>query len=253
MYRCWALFFLAVLGTFTGLATAAETGRLGLDARQMVVCIAPDTASSEGTLQRYQRDAAGKWQKVGRPWPVLFGRKGLAWGRGLHPPQPGLQKQTNDKRNPMGLFKLGLALGDAPQPPAGKGWPYHQVTDRDAWIDDEKLGLPYNHLYTLPAGEPYPVWWDKERMHLGDVAYQWLVLVEHNYDNPDPKAGNSIFLHVRRGVHYRTAGCTTMQKENLEGLLAWLDPAANPMLAELTKADYARFWKAWNLPPPDKD
>jgi len=229
-------------------------GRLGLDAKQMIICLADEASSFEGTLQLFHRDASGQWQADGDPWPVLFGRGGLAWGRGLHPPQAGPQKKTNDRKNPAGLFKLGFALGYAPSLPSGaQGWPYHQVTDRDAWIDDPKLAaLGYNHLYTLPPDAPYPPWWEEEKLHLGDAAYEWMVLIEHNYTGPDPGAGNLIFFHVRRGEHYRTAGCTTMKKEDLEHMLRWLKPGSNAMLAELTRADYARLWKEWHLPPPEK-
>ena len=251
MYRSMAVFFVA-LGCLLTSAGAAEDGRLGLEARQMIVCLAPEATSSGGTLQLFHRDASGAWQTDGEPWPVLFGKGGLAWGRGLNPPQPGPQKRDGDHKNPAGLFKIGFVLGYAAGLPEGaKGWPYHQVTDRDAWIDDPKLSpLPYNHLYTLPPGAPFPAWWNKEHLHLGDAAYQWLVLIEHNYEEPVPGAGNEIFFHVRRGEHYRTAGCTTMELDHLERLIRWLEPGSNAMLAELTRADYARVWRDWHLPPP---
>jgi L,D-peptidoglycan transpeptidase YkuD (ErfK/YbiS/YcfS/YnhG family) len=252
MYRRMAFFFCAWL--LCNMPSLADDSKLGLDAKQMVVCLAPDQASSEGTLQLFHRDDSGQWQPDSQPWPVMFARGGLAWGRGINPPQPGPQKETNDHRNPAGLFKIGVVLGYAPALPAGaKAWPYHQVTDRDAWIDDPKLtDLTYNHLYTLPPGAPFPDWWEKEKLHLGDFAYEWMVLIEHNYDHPDPKAGNLIFFHIRRGEHYRTAGCTTMEKSNLEHLVKWLEPGSNAMMVELTRADYARFWKDWHLPPADK-
>jgi len=251
MYRSMSVFFVILAFLLTQVAPADEP-RLGLEAKQMIVCLAPDASSSEGTLQLFHRDDSGQWQADGKPWPVLFGRGGLAWGRGISPPQPGPQKMGGDHRNPAGLFKIGFVMGYAPTLPDGaKNWPYHQVTDRDAWIDDPTLTqLTYNHLYTLPPGAPLPDWWEKEHMHLGDSAYQWLVLIEHNYDDPDPKAGNEIFFHVRRGEHYRTAGCTTMELDNLERLIKWLEPGSNAMLAELTRADYARLWQAWHLPPP---
>jgi len=253
MYRSIAVFFI-ILASLASHAARADESRLGLDAKQMIVCLAPDATSSEGTLQLFHRDNSGQWQPDGKPWPVLFGKSGLAWGRGLNPPQPGPQKADGDHKNPAGLFRIGLVLGYAPKLPDGAhDWPYHQVTDRDAWIDDPKLpDLPYNHLYTLPPAAPLPPWWEKEHMHLGDDAYRWLVLIEHNYDNPDPTAGNEIFFHIRRGEHYRTAGCTTMELDNLEHLIQWLQPGSNAMLAELTRADYARLWQAWHLPPPAK-
>ena len=255
MYRSMAVFFVAlILGSLPIGIAVADDSRLGLDAKQMIVCLAPDATSSEGTLQLYHRDASGQWQPDGKPWPVLFGKGGLAWGRGLNPPQPGPQKRDGDHKNPAGLFKIGTIYGYAPKLPDGaKDWPYHQVTDRDAWIDDPKLSqFTYNHLYTLPPGAPLPAWWDAEHMHLGDAAYEWLVLIEHNYDDPLPNAGNEIFFHVRRGEHYRTAGCTTMELDHLERLIKWLQPGSNAMLVELTRADYARLWKDWHLPPPEE-
>jgi hypothetical protein len=175
----------------------------------------------------------------------------LAWGRGLNPPQPGPRKKTDDHRNPAGLFLLGPVLGYAPTLPEGsQGWPYHQVTDRDAWIDDPHLP-GYNHLYTLPPGAPFPDWWGREHLKLGDFAYEWLVVIEHNYNPPqEDDGGNAIFFHVRRGEHYRTAGCTTMERDRLMRLVKWLKPGSHAMMVELTQADYARLWKPWGLPPP---
>ena len=250
MYRSIA-FFTAVagLGGLAILPSRADAERLGLDAGQMVVCIAPEESSYEGSLQLFHRDAAGDWQADGDRWPVLFARGGLAWGRGINPPQPGPQKQANDHRNPAGLFKIGFALGYAPKLPAGShGWPYHQVTDRDAWIDDPSLP-GYNHLYTLQPDAPLPPWWEKEHLHLGDNAYEWMLVIEHNYDQVLPSAGNEIFFHVRRGEHYRTAGCTTMSRDDLIRMIAWLQPGSNAMVAELSRADYARVWRSWHLPP----
>ncbi|MCE0483928.1 MAG: L,D-transpeptidase family protein [Methylacidiphilales bacterium] len=247
-----AVFFVFfLLGCWRG---EAEASGLGQDTKQMVVCLADRNDSWAGTLQLFHRNTAGEWVADGDQWPVLFAKGGLAWGRGLNPPQAGPQKRTNDHRNPAGLFKIGMVLGYAPTLPEGaKGWPYHQVTNHDAWIDDPKLAnLGYNHLYTLPPGAPFPDWWEKEKMHLGDAAYEWLVLIEHNYDAPVPEAGNEIFFHVRRGEHYRTAGCTTMKREDLERLVKWLEPGSNAMMVELSRADYARVWKDWHLPPPDK-
>ncbi len=227
---------------------------------QVILCLAPTVTSSEGSLQRYSRGADGQWHSVGGAWPVLFGRKGLAWGQGLQPSMPGDVKLKNDGKSPLGVFKIGTVLGYGTALPSGNhGWPYHQVTDRDAWMDDETIidfsyatdGDPYgkyNHLYTLKPGQPKPDWWSKEQMHLGDFAYTWLVLIEHNYDHPNPAYGNEIFFHIRRGEHYRTAGCTTMEQSRLETLVSWLKPEGHPLLVQLTTADYQKYRSAWHLP-----
>jgi hypothetical protein len=250
MGRSTAFFtiFAFVMASFA----ACARGDLAGDAKQIVVCVAPDASSSEGTLQLFSRDDQGEWRSDSGRWAVMFARGGLAWGRGLQPEQPGPQKRTDDHRNPAGLFKLGTVLGYASKLPDGSaGWTYHQVTERDAWIDDPNLP-DFNHLVTLPAGGTPPAWWEREHMHLGDFAYEWMVVIEANYDSPVGDAGNSIFFHIRRGEHYRTAGCTTMAKDDLVRLIKWLKPGSNAMMVELTKTDYQRFWQKWTLPPADK-
>ena len=150
--------------------------------------------------------AAENGSRMARLGRCFLPREGSPGAGGVNPPQPGPQKISNDHRNPEGLFKVGFALGYAAKLPAGAaGWPYHQVTDRDAWIDDATLP-GYNHLYTLKRGAPHPPWWDRERLHLGDDAYQWMLVIEHNYDGAVPGDGTEIFFHIRRGEHYRTAG-----------------------------------------------
>jgi L,D-peptidoglycan transpeptidase YkuD (ErfK/YbiS/YcfS/YnhG family) len=244
-------FFAIFLFVILTVRAPAAPEELTAPARQLIVCIAPASASFEGTLQLFQRDAAGTWKSDSDRWPVLFARRGLAWGRGINPPQPGPQKRTGDHRNPAGIFRLGPVLGYAPSLPEGAaGWPYHQVTARDAWIDDPALP-DFNHLVTLPPGAPVPDWWARERMHLGDPAYQWMVVIEHNYNDAQDDDGNSIFFHVRRGEHYRTSGCTTMAQDNLVRLIKWLQPGSNAMMVELTRADYARLGPAWGLPPAE--
>ncbi len=161
MGRSMAFFGFFAFVILTGLVRA-EGGSFAGAASQIVICIAPETSSYEGTLQLFSRDAQGRWKSDSDRRPVLFAPRGLAWGRGVHPPQAGPQKRTGDHRNPAGLFKLGAVVGYAPTLPDGAhGWLYHQVTERDAWIDDPSVGPEYNHLYTLPGGAPLPSWWER--------------------------------------------------------------------------------------------
>lgn len=218
---------------------------------QLLLSIAPDADASRAVLQRYIRPATGApWTPVGLSIPVLLGKHGLAWGRGLHAPQPGLQKQEGDGRSPAGRFAIGLILGDAPHLPPGAKWTaYVPKTERTAWIDDPAIPGHYNQLYLLPAGETPPPWFEKERVRLNDPAHEWEVLIEHNYPDAEPGAGSAIFFHVRRGEDRPSSGCTVMARDDLRDLVLWLDPAAHPQLVQLTAADYARLAAAWDLPP----
>jgi hypothetical protein len=72
MYRSMALFFTGLfLGVIAIESAQADGGRLGLDAKQMIVCLAANSSSFEGTLQL----VATGWRAVaGFVWP---GRPGL--------------------------------------------------------------------------------------------------------------------------------------------------------------------------------
>ena len=56
--------------------------RVNLSVSQLIIGLAPTWDSMNGQLQRFDRNAEG-WRAAGPPVPVLFGKSGLAWGRGL--------------------------------------------------------------------------------------------------------------------------------------------------------------------------
>src|SRR5688500_5136829 len=135
------------------LLTAATAGAAPLDSevRQLVVSIAPDWNSTTGRLQRFDR-APGGWKPVGSVIPVLYGRSGLAWGRGVAGgDEPGAKKVERDGRAPAGIFRIGKIYTYDSSLPKGADYPFHQVTTADAWVDDP--GLPeYNrHVRIDPA------------------------------------------------------------------------------------------------------
>src|SRR3978361_1294963 len=111
----------------------------GREVRQLILSVAPAWSANQGTLQRFERDPDGHWSKVGEAVPVLYGKQGLAWGRGARGgDQPGLHKREGDGRTPAGAFTLGAIYGNDPRLPDGADFPYHQVTAIDAWPDDPK-------------------------------------------------------------------------------------------------------------------
>ncbi|CAB4244273.1 conserved protein of unknown function [Methylacidimicrobium sp. AP8] len=220
---------------------------------QRVIVLVPEAASWQGRLSRWQRTLpGGRWQQKGEAIPVLLGRNGVAWGIGLHPPQPGLQKEEGDGRTPAGRFRIGLVLGTAPSLPAGAKWKlYHRKSERDAWIENPELPH-YNHLVTVPAAEDPPEWFAQERLRIEDPVLEWMIAVEHNYPDSRPGAGSAIFLHGRYGERVPTSGCLALRKEEIVELLRWLDPRGRPELVVLTREDYLRLWSAWRLPRPER-
>ena len=220
--------------------------------RQVIVSQAATWDSNTATMQCYQRaSASAPWQAVfEKPVPVLLGRKGLAWGRGVfNPPQNGIPaKVEKDWRAPAGVFQLGSLFGYAATPPGGSRWPYFQVGPWDAYVDDSTLPEYYNRHIRIDPRQGIPPWFEKQKMRLGDSAYKWMLEIRHNQHPAAPGYGSAIFFHVRRGPDKPSAGCTTMAEADLTRLLRWLDPAASPHYVLLPRADYAALRGTWGLP-----
>jgi L,D-peptidoglycan transpeptidase YkuD (ErfK/YbiS/YcfS/YnhG family) len=230
------------------IASSARAAVVPNDCQQLIVGVAPDWNSLRGTLQCFERASTGPWQPVGPPFSVLFGKKGLAWGRGLAGQnEEGLRKTERDGRAPAGVFRIGKIYTYDPALPAGADFPFHQVSKADAWIDDPARP-DYNQFVTIDNPEHPPPWFAKEKMRHNDFAYRWLVEIRHNSDPPLPNEGSAIFFHIRRGLSRPSAGCTTMAESDLIRLITWLRADRQPCYVLLPRSVYAEKEKAWNLP-----
>ncbi|MBV9008527.1 MAG: L,D-transpeptidase family protein [Verrucomicrobia bacterium] len=236
-----ALFFLA--------ASSARAAALPDDCGQLIVGLAPDWNSMRGQLFLLEK-SDGKWTKTLGPEPVLFGKNGLAWGRGIAgQDEQGLHKRERDGRAPAGIFRIGKIYTYDAQLPPGSDYPFHQVTDGDIWSDDPRSPNYNRHVVIDPRNPPDN--YSHEKMRPGDFAYHWLIEIRHNSDPPVPGDGSAIFFHIRRGVDRPTTGCTTMAEENLVRVIKWLREAKHPCYALLPEAEYRSKWEAWHLPSPE--
>lgn len=239
-------FFLAAL-----LSLPLSAG-LALDAsvRQLVVSVAPDWNSPVGKLQLFERDGKN-WRAVGPPTRVLYGKSGLAWGKGLlGANEPGLHKVERDKRAPAGVFKIGTIYTYDKSLPGNSTYPIHTITEADAWIDDPTLPH-YNQHVTVDLKNP-PPWYEKQRMRLDDPPHRWLIEIRHNADPPIPGDGSAIFFHIQRGPDRYSAGCTVMTESSILKIIGWLKARDNPQYALLPRDEYLAKWKAWGLPSPEE-
>jgi len=125
------------------------------DCTQLIMGIAPTWNSMRGELRLFERPRGGDWKVVSGPFPVLFGKNGLAWGTGISgQSEPGLRKKERDGRAPAGIFQIGQVFGyDAHLPPGGD-YPYHQVTDADIWSDDPRSPNYNRHIVIDPKNLP---------------------------------------------------------------------------------------------------
>jgi L,D-peptidoglycan transpeptidase YkuD (ErfK/YbiS/YcfS/YnhG family) len=238
------------IGLLISLASNAQGDGIPGDCTQLILAIAPTWNSMRGELRLFERTRGGDWVSVAEPFPVLFGKNGLAWGTGLAGQnEPGLRKQERDGRAPAGVFEIGQVFGYDSHLPQGGDYPYHQVTEADVWSDDPRSPNYNRHILIDPKNPPDN--YTHEKMRSGDFAYQWLVEVRHNSDPPVPGAGSAIFFHIRRGVSRPTTGCTTMAKDNLVKLITWLRSKGHPCYTLLPASEYDKKWRSWNLPSPE--
>lgn len=248
------LFHLRPLG-FLALLLLGPLGAraAGLDrsVQQLIVSVAPTWDSSAGRLQLFERQG-DHWQAQGAAWPVLYGKSGLAWGRGLlGTEEPGTHKTERDKRAPAGVFRIGTIYTYDTALPPGADFPFHTVNAADAWVDDP-ASPNYNRHVAIPDPANPPPWFEKGKMRHNDFAYRWLVEIRHNSDPPVAGDGSAIFFHIRRGVDRPTAGCTAMAETDLVRLIRWLRADKKPGYALLPREEYLKKWQAWGLPSPDE-
>ncbi|MFN7947344.1 MAG: L,D-transpeptidase family protein [Blastocatellia bacterium] len=219
------------------------------ESRQLVLVITPDWNAVDGKLWRYERHSAkDAWQQIESGIPVVVGKNGLAWGSGLHAPQHGSGpvKKEGDGKSPAGIFRLSSAFGYASAAEAGAiKLPYTHLTGTIECVDDVKS----EHYNTILDRNSASVDWNSsEKMREQKDYYRWGVVVDHNAAPVRKGGGSCIFLHIWNHAGSGTAGCTAMEGRKMEALMRWLDPAAKPLLVQLTEAEYQRLSKSWQLP-----
>jgi D-alanyl-D-alanine dipeptidase len=225
----------------------AEPAALVRAARQLVLVVTPDWNAVRGELRRFELTKTGEaWRPVGAAGPIVVGRNGTAWDPLLTPAVPGPRKAEGDGRSPAGAFPLGTAFGYAPA--AEASWlklPYRPVADGIECVDDPASAV-YNRIVDRRT-VARPDWKSAERMREAGEAYRWGVVVDYNTP-PVAGRGSCIFLHIGGEGGAGTLGCTAMSASLLREVMAWLDPAASPVLVQLPRAAYEALRQAWALP-----
>lgn len=241
---------LLILLLLTSAASLSHAFEIPQTCRQLIIGTTKHWDSSEVSVQRWERQSSGKWKRVGSRWKGRIGREGSAWGLGIHPEIPfGPIKKEGDGRAPAGVFRIGNAYGYAPGTIKKPSLIYHQVTERDLWVEDSTSEY-YNRHLQLTDRAPQTPWELQAQMRLDDPAHALKLFIAHNAPpNAVPGAGSAIFFHIwRRGGDAPTSGCTVQEKKYLETLIAWVDPNESPLYVLLPKEVYSRFREDWQLP-----
>ncbi len=236
-----------------GNAAAAETARkpnpLGRS-RQLIVVTTASWESVPGQLRRYERSSTGAaWRPIGAAIPVVVGKNGLAWGKGVNAAanDQGPIKKEGDGKAPAGVYRLGRAFGYAPRQDARfVRMSYTHLTSSIECVDDAR-SRHYNALLDRSRVRR-PDWKSSEQMRRSDELYRWGLVVDHNRPKTVAGAGSCIFLHIWENQSTGTAGCTAMKQEDVLEMLRWLNPKAKPLLVQLPEEQHRQLRKRWALP-----
>lgn len=196
--------------------TTAVQAKAGLPENVRQILLVTDDSflffRSEKVYALEKHDAS--WRQAMNPMNAVVGRNGFA--------PPG-EKREGDGRTPSGLYRLGTAFGYAPS--AATKMPYRQALADDLWVDDAQAP-DYNRW--VKQNETRAL--SYEKMKRDDDLYQYGMVIEYNTDPVVKGYGSAIFLHIWAGAKSSTAGCVAVSEEDMLKILAWLDPAAYPVI-----------------------
>lgn len=224
----------------------AQNSRLS-KSLQAVVVTTKNWNAVQGTAQLFERsDTKAQWKAVGKSFPVVVGKNGLGWS--VDAPvkaEAEPRKIEGDGKAPAGIFDLTVAFGSNEKPDF-VDLPYTRLEEWTECVDDVKSSH-YNKIVDRMKVGNFD-WDSSEKMLAVGEQYDLGVFVAHNSNPPVKGKGSCIFLHIWKTSATGTAGCTAMERKNIEKILSRLAPGKNPVLIQLPKFDYKTYQKLWKLP-----
>ncbi|MGW6646522.1 L,D-transpeptidase family protein [Streptomyces iakyrus] len=192
-------------------ARMADTG----GGTQLITAVAPERASTTGTVSWWDRGGDGRWVQRGSA-PARFGANGLV---------AGAARKQGTSTTPTGLYGLPYAFGIEAAPP-GTAYGYRRV-HRDSWWCQDNDSRSYNRWSEPRAADCRAA--EAEQLITYRAQYAHALVIGFNYERPVRGRGAGIFLHVNgRGA---TAGCVSVPEDAMRRILTWADPARRPHIA----------------------
>ncbi len=242
---CIAALMFGVAGVFGQVKTAEKpisykySGSL-----QAVVVTTENWDAIKGEARLMQRSTVrSAWKQVGKSFPVVVGRTGLAWSidaRMKAETQP--HKVEGDGKAPAGILMLTSAFASAEQKIK---LPFTLLKESTECVDDVK-SVHYNKIVDRFQVGLFD-WNSSEKMLAVGPQYELGVFVAHNSERRKG-SGSCIFLHIWENSETGTAGCTAMDRTNMEKIFSWIDNEKKPFLIQLPKPIYRQYQSIWKLP-----
>lgn len=206
----------AAVGTRASRCTRNVANRLAStgDAKQLLTVESSTFTTTYAKVSVWRRDGSC-WSLVFGPWTARIGSNGFSD-----------HKVEGDDTTPTGAYGIGRVMyGNAPNP--GVQYRYRHLVCGD-WWDETSSSPQYNTFQHVPCGETPPFGGDSEALWEETTAYPSFAVIDYNTAPVVAGAGSAIFLHATLGT--ATEGCVTLPLRELDDILRWLEPAAEPLI-----------------------
>lgn len=211
--------------------------------KQLVVVTTDSWNNIEGRMSVYEHKG-NYWEPVFTQTPIVTGRSGMAWGKGLHKEElnRGKLKKEGDGNSPAGIFQLSGLFG------------YEDIISKMSslkvdiktfCVDDSKSAY-YNQIVTIDTVKKD--WTSAETMRMKSDVYKFGIFVDYNVKPAIPTMGSCIFMHIWSGNTEPTAGCTAMKESDILKLIGFLDKKKNPILVQVPQSEYNKLKVVYKLP-----
>ena len=210
---------------------------------QLIVVTTDSWNKIEGKMSVYEYKG-NRWMPVLTEIPIVTGRSGMAWGKGLHKAElnKGKLKKEGDGNSPAGIFHLSGLFG---YEDIHSEMNSLKVDNRTFCVDDSKSEY-YNQIVKLDTVKKD--WNSAETMRMKSDVYKFGIFVDYNVNPAIPDMGSCIFMHIWSGSKNPTAGCTAMKESDILKLIDFLDKRKNPILVQIPLSEYGRLKSMYKLP-----
>ncbi len=210
---------------------------------QLIVVTTDSWNKIEGKMSVYEYKG-NRWIPVLTEIPIVTGRSGMAWGKGLHKAElnKGKLKKEGDGNSPAGIFNLSGLFG---YEDIHSEMNSLKVDNRTFCVDDSKSEY-YNQIVKLDTVRKD--WNSAETMRMKSDVYKFGIFVDYNVKPAIPNMGSCIFMHIWSGSNKPTAGCTAMKESDILKLIDFLDKKKNPILVQVPQSEYSKLKGMYKLP-----
>jgi D-alanyl-D-alanine dipeptidase len=210
---------------------------------QLIVVTTDSWNKIEGKMSVYEYKG-NRWIPVLTEIPIVTGRSGMAWGKGLHKAElnKGKLKKEGDGNSPAGIFNLSGLFG---YEDIHSEMNSLKVDNRTFCVDDSKSEY-YNQI--VKSDTVKKDWNSAETMRMKSDVYKFGIFVDYNVKPAIPNMGSCIFMHIWSGSNKPTAGCTAMKESDILKLIDFLDKKKNPILVQVPQSEYSKLKGMYKLP-----